>query len=159
PPPVAREALLAEAAPLSLGRMRLTLHPGPDGVLGLEAVAGQVDPDDVFPAWDRAAELAPFVMGGGLGPHKWADRAARERVWATPSAASPRRCAAHGSASAAATAAPTRSLHGRQRGRASSRTPTPAARGECASSRGPPKPRSQPGRRSTTTTLPRARAI
>jgi len=83
PPPVAREALLAEAAPLSLGRMRLTVHPGPDGVLGLEAVAGQVDPDDVFPAWDRAAELAPFVMGGGLGPHKWADRAALERVSAS----------------------------------------------------------------------------
>ena len=83
PPPVAREALLAEAAPLSLGRMRLTVHPGPDGVLGLEAVAGQVDPDDVFPAWDRAAELAPFVMGGGLGPHKWTDRAALERVSAS----------------------------------------------------------------------------
>jgi branched-subunit amino acid aminotransferase/4-amino-4-deoxychorismate lyase len=83
PPPAAREALLAEAAPLSLGRVRLTVLPRPEGVLALEALAGPVDPDDVFPVWDRAAAMAPFVMRGGLGPHKWADRAALERMSAS----------------------------------------------------------------------------
>lgn len=70
-----REVLLGHASPLPLGRLRLTVAPGPGGVLVADAVTATVDPEDVFPAWERAIALRPFVIHGGLGDHKWADRA------------------------------------------------------------------------------------
>jgi para-aminobenzoate synthetase / 4-amino-4-deoxychorismate lyase len=33
-----------------------------------------VDEDLVFPAWGGAVELAPVLVPGGIGAHKWADR-------------------------------------------------------------------------------------
>lgn len=63
------------AAPLALGRVRLTVAPGRAGALEAEAAAASVDPEDVFPSWERAIVLRPFLMRGGLGAHKWADRA------------------------------------------------------------------------------------
>jgi para-aminobenzoate synthetase/4-amino-4-deoxychorismate lyase len=69
-----RELVLDSAAPLRLGRVRLTVAPGPTGVLGADAVAASVDPEDVFPSWDRAVALRPFLIRGGLGAHKWADQ-------------------------------------------------------------------------------------
>lgn len=70
-----RELVLDSASPLPLGRLRLTVAPGPAGVLGADAVTATVDPEDVFPSWERAILLRPFVIHGGLGAHKWADRA------------------------------------------------------------------------------------
>jgi para-aminobenzoate synthetase/4-amino-4-deoxychorismate lyase len=70
-----RELVLDSAAAMPFGRLRLTVAPGAGGVLGSDAVAASVDPDDVFPAWERAIVLRPFVIPGGLGAHKWADRA------------------------------------------------------------------------------------
>ena len=70
-----RELVLDRASPLPLGRLRVTVAPGPGAVLAPEAVTGTVDPQDVFPAWERAIVLRPFVIHGGLGAHKWADRA------------------------------------------------------------------------------------
>jgi len=70
-----RELVLDSAAPLALGRIRLTVAPGPASVLGAEAVAAGVDPEEVFPSWERAIVLRPLLMRGGLGAHKWADRA------------------------------------------------------------------------------------
>jgi para-aminobenzoate synthetase / 4-amino-4-deoxychorismate lyase len=46
------------------GRMRLTFVPGD----GLRSHAGAIGAD---PVYDR---IAAFVLPGGLGPHKWADR-------------------------------------------------------------------------------------
>lgn len=74
-PPAARELVCERAAPLRVGRLRLTVAPDGSGALAAEAVTAAVDPDDLFPAWERAMALRPFVIHGGLGAHKWADRA------------------------------------------------------------------------------------
>jgi para-aminobenzoate synthetase/4-amino-4-deoxychorismate lyase len=74
--PVATSDLVLDcASPLPLGRVRLTVAPGPAGVLRADALAASVDPGDVFPSWERAIALCPFLVRGGLGAHKWADRA------------------------------------------------------------------------------------
>ncbi len=75
-PQGSRELVLDRSAPLALGRLRLTVAPGPPGVLGADVVTAAVDPEDVFPAWERAIAMRPFVIDDGLGAHKWADRAA-----------------------------------------------------------------------------------
>ncbi|MFI4990358.1 MAG: aminotransferase class IV [Solirubrobacterales bacterium] len=75
PLPADARALARErAAPLQVGRLRLTVAPRDDGSLAAAAVAAVVDPDDLFPSWERAIALRPFVLPGGLGEHKWADR-------------------------------------------------------------------------------------
>jgi para-aminobenzoate synthetase/4-amino-4-deoxychorismate lyase len=84
-PPGTRGLARERAAPLPLGRLRLTVAPREDGTLGAAAVAAAVDADELFPAWERAIALRPFVIAGGLGVHKWADR---ERLaWAEAGAA------------------------------------------------------------------------
>jgi para-aminobenzoate synthetase/4-amino-4-deoxychorismate lyase len=55
---------------LELGRLRLTFVPGE----GLEAESGEIDRSLHFP--DRPVSLRPHAVDGGLGCHKWADRAA-----------------------------------------------------------------------------------
>ncbi len=69
-----RELVLQRASPLPVGRLRLTVAPRDDGSLGTAAVTAKVDPEDLFPSWERAMALRPFVIPGGLGEHKWADR-------------------------------------------------------------------------------------
>ena len=73
-PPGTRELVLQRASPLPVGRLRLTVAPRDDGSLGTAAVTAKVDPEDLFPSWERAMALRPFVIPGGLGEHKWADR-------------------------------------------------------------------------------------
>jgi para-aminobenzoate synthetase/4-amino-4-deoxychorismate lyase len=73
-PPGVRELVLERAAPLSLGRLRLTAAPAKDRSLGLAVGTATVDPGDLFPPWERAISLRPLLLPGGLGPHKWADR-------------------------------------------------------------------------------------
>jgi para-aminobenzoate synthetase/4-amino-4-deoxychorismate lyase len=70
-----RDAMLERASALSVGRLRVTVAPGDQGG-GVDAtvVTATVDPLDVFPSWDRAIALHPFVVEGWLGAHKWADR-------------------------------------------------------------------------------------
>ena len=75
-----RELVLDRACPLPLGRLRLTVAPAPGDVVRADAVTATVDPENVFPAWDRAIVLRPFVIQGGLGAHKWADRAGLARM-------------------------------------------------------------------------------
>jgi len=73
-PPRTRELALQRSAPLQVGRLRLTVAPREDGTLGAAAVAAKVDPDELFPSWERATTLRPLLIPGGLGEHKWADR-------------------------------------------------------------------------------------
>jgi para-aminobenzoate synthetase / 4-amino-4-deoxychorismate lyase len=73
-PAGARERVLADAAPLSTGRLRLTLTPGAHGEMTAETATAAVDPASIFPASERAIALRPVVIPGGLGCHKWADR-------------------------------------------------------------------------------------
>ena len=75
-----RELVLERASPLPLGRLRLTIAPGPGDELRASTVTAPVDPGDVFPSWDRAIDLRPFVIHGGLGAHKWADRTGLARA-------------------------------------------------------------------------------
>lgn len=73
-PPGTRELVREQASPLPVGRLRLTAAPGEDGSLGTAVVTAVVDRADLFPSWERAIALRPFVFPGGLGRHKWADR-------------------------------------------------------------------------------------
>ncbi len=59
------------AEALGLGRLRLTFTPGADG-LSIEAT--ELDRSLHFPA--RPIALVPHQVSGGLGCHKWVDRAA-----------------------------------------------------------------------------------
>jgi branched-subunit amino acid aminotransferase/4-amino-4-deoxychorismate lyase len=73
------ESVRERADGIELGRLRLTVAPGSDGKLMAEAVAAEVDPALIFPARERAVGLRSLVVEGGLGAHKWADRALLER--------------------------------------------------------------------------------
>jgi para-aminobenzoate synthetase/4-amino-4-deoxychorismate lyase len=75
PPAGARELVRERARPLRLGRLRFTVAPAAGGELAAEVVTAPVQQTDVFPSWERALELRSFVVPGGLGAHKWADRA------------------------------------------------------------------------------------
>lgn len=75
-----RKLMLDRASQLSLGRLRLTLAPGPARELCAETITAPVDPVTVFPSWERAIALRPLVIPGGLGAHKWADRSGLARM-------------------------------------------------------------------------------
>jgi len=75
-PADARELMLERSASLALGRVRLTLVPLANGELSVDVVTAAVDPENVFPAWERGIELVTFAAGDGVGAHKWADRTA-----------------------------------------------------------------------------------
>ncbi len=66
----------APGAP-QLARLRLTLAPDGAGRLDLSATTAAVPAEIVFPTIARASALAPVVVPGGLGAHKWADRRLR----------------------------------------------------------------------------------
>jgi para-aminobenzoate synthetase/4-amino-4-deoxychorismate lyase len=57
---------------LRIGRMRIDAgsEPGVAAALATE----DVDPADLFPSWERGADLRSLSCAGGLGCHKWADR-------------------------------------------------------------------------------------
>jgi para-aminobenzoate synthetase / 4-amino-4-deoxychorismate lyase len=73
-PPAARELVLAHAAGAGPARLRLTVAPAADGALTAEVTLAPVDASLILPGFDRALELAPVVVEGGIGAHKWADR-------------------------------------------------------------------------------------
>ena len=77
--PAGAEALVRDRARgLRLGRLRLTVAPTGGGQLGADTRVANVADEVVFP--DREVALAPAVVEGGLGPHKWADRDLLERL-------------------------------------------------------------------------------
>jgi para-aminobenzoate synthetase/4-amino-4-deoxychorismate lyase len=71
----ARQELIAAAAGIPLGRLRLTVVPGEDG-LRHDLIAGEVVPEAVFP--ERGAKLRSHEVTGGNGSHKWVDRRGME---------------------------------------------------------------------------------
>jgi len=72
-PPIVRRLIVDHARPAGLARLRLTVAPA-GGALAPEVAVAPIHASLVLPAWERAVELAPLVVAGGLGPHKWADR-------------------------------------------------------------------------------------
>jgi para-aminobenzoate synthetase / 4-amino-4-deoxychorismate lyase len=79
-PPRAGALLDETAAGLAVGRLRLAVAPAGDGALRARAVAAATDPEDLLPSWERAIALCPFLVAGGLGAHKWADREGLARI-------------------------------------------------------------------------------
>lgn len=73
-PPRAEEAVLDGARDIAVGRLRLTVAPNGAGVLAVDVRAAPIDPSIVFPAFSSGARLAPLLLPGGWGAHKWADR-------------------------------------------------------------------------------------
>jgi para-aminobenzoate synthetase/4-amino-4-deoxychorismate lyase len=73
-PSTAPALVLERAREEELARLRLTVGPDQRGALVAEVVVAAVDAALVFPSRDRGIELAPVVVAGGIGPHKWADR-------------------------------------------------------------------------------------
>ncbi|HYH54603.1 MAG TPA: aminotransferase class IV [Solirubrobacterales bacterium] len=65
-----RKLLAKHAAGLELGRLRLTFIPGSE----IELEFGEIDRSLHFPK--HAISLRSYAVSGGLGCHKWADRAA-----------------------------------------------------------------------------------
>jgi len=72
-PARARQLATERAEGLELGRLRLTVAPD-DGELAYEVEASELDRSLHFPRHPVA--LHPHTVGGGLGCHKWVDRAA-----------------------------------------------------------------------------------
>jgi para-aminobenzoate synthetase/4-amino-4-deoxychorismate lyase len=75
-----REEILERARGMDLGRLRVTLAPADDGRLGTEIVTAEVDPAVVFPGPERAVSVHTVLLEGGLGAHKWVDRALIEET-------------------------------------------------------------------------------
>lgn len=75
-----REEIVERARGMDLGRLRATLAPGPDGRLETEIVTAEVDPAVVFPSLERAVSVHTVLLEGGLGAHKWVDRALIEET-------------------------------------------------------------------------------
>jgi len=79
-PAAARDAVLDNALQVRHGKLRLTVVPGAGGELDTQISSQEVEADKVFPAPERGAVLRSFVVEGGLGDHKWADRRLLERA-------------------------------------------------------------------------------
>jgi para-aminobenzoate synthetase/4-amino-4-deoxychorismate lyase len=75
-----REEIVERAQGMDLGRLRATLAPGDDGRLETEIVTAEVDPAVVFPGLERAVSVHTVLLEGGLGAHKWVDRALIEET-------------------------------------------------------------------------------
>jgi para-aminobenzoate synthetase / 4-amino-4-deoxychorismate lyase len=78
-PDDAREVVIDRARGIRHGKLRLTVAPA--GARMRAAVATtEVEPVEVFPSPERGIALRSFVVAGGLGAHKWADRRLLDRA-------------------------------------------------------------------------------
>jgi para-aminobenzoate synthetase/4-amino-4-deoxychorismate lyase len=72
-PDEARSVVLGRARGLEHGKLRLTARPARDQI-ELRVTTEEIDRASVFPGAGRGIALRSFVVEGGLGNHKWADR-------------------------------------------------------------------------------------
>lgn len=79
----ARTAIAVRARTVRHGKLRLIVAPGPEGRMETEVSTTELEHGQVFPSPDRGVALRSFVVEGGLGAHKWADRELLERIAAT----------------------------------------------------------------------------
>jgi para-aminobenzoate synthetase/4-amino-4-deoxychorismate lyase len=84
-PAEARDAVLQRGGEVSHGKLRLTVAPRGDGQLSTRIATTEVDATKVFPSPERGVALRSFVVDGGLGDHKWADRGLLESAAAAAS--------------------------------------------------------------------------
>jgi para-aminobenzoate synthetase/4-amino-4-deoxychorismate lyase len=78
-PDGAIDAVLDRAGEIEHGKLRITVRPA-GGQLELNVTATEIDRAAVFPSFERGVALRSFVVAGGLGDHKWADRRLLERL-------------------------------------------------------------------------------
>ena len=67
-----------EASGLELGRLRIDVAPGADGILVHSVAAKRIDPEFSFP--ERGDALRSVTAPGWSGAHKWADRGWLEEI-------------------------------------------------------------------------------
>lgn len=77
-PDSVRADAVREASGLELGRVRIDVAPGADGVLVHSVAAKRIDPDFSFP--ERGDALRSVIAPGWSGAHKWADRGWLEEI-------------------------------------------------------------------------------
>jgi para-aminobenzoate synthetase/4-amino-4-deoxychorismate lyase len=63
------------AAEIARGGLRVTVAPGADDRLAVAIDPVEIDPRQILPPDPPAVEARAVVVRGGLGGHKWADRA------------------------------------------------------------------------------------
>lgn len=73
-PAGAREEVLKRGGEVRHGKLRLTIAPEINGRLRTRISTMEIETTEVFPAAERGVALRSFVVNGGLGDHKWADR-------------------------------------------------------------------------------------
>jgi branched-subunit amino acid aminotransferase/4-amino-4-deoxychorismate lyase len=72
-PDDARSGILAHSHGVNHGKLRVTIAPDAERMT-TEIATTAVEPNSVFPSRGPGIALRSFVVEGGLGAHKWADR-------------------------------------------------------------------------------------
>lgn len=75
PPSGLADEIEAAAEGIARGGLRATVAPGAGDRLGVAVESVQIDPRRILPPAPSAVEARAMVVPGGLGGHKWADRA------------------------------------------------------------------------------------
>ncbi|HEY5709855.1 MAG TPA: aminotransferase class IV [Solirubrobacterales bacterium] len=75
PPSGLADEIEAAATGIDRGGLRVTVAPGGDDGLDAAAETVEIDPRQVLPPVPLTIEARAVVVRGGLGGHKWADRA------------------------------------------------------------------------------------
>jgi para-aminobenzoate synthetase/4-amino-4-deoxychorismate lyase len=79
-PSDAHELVIDRSRKVRHGRLRLTVAPDVRGRMTTAVSTAEVELAQVFPSPDRGPALRSFVVAGGLGVHKWADRRLLEQA-------------------------------------------------------------------------------
>lgn len=75
PPRGLARAIGAHARHLGRGGLRVAVAPTAGGELAAEIEAARIDPERILPSGPPSIDAHSLVLRGGLGGHKWADRA------------------------------------------------------------------------------------
>ncbi len=75
PPRGLARAIDARARNLGRGGLRVAVAPAATGELAAEIKAARIDPERILPSGPPSIDAHSLVLRGGLGGHKWADRA------------------------------------------------------------------------------------
>lgn len=70
----------ARAAGIDRGGLRVTVAPDPEDAFAAVVEPVAIDPQQVLPPTPHEVEARAVVLPGGLGGHKWADRALLDEV-------------------------------------------------------------------------------
>lgn len=73
--PALVEEIEVAAAGIARGGLRVTVAPNLDDAFAAVVEPVEIDPEQVLPATPAAVDTRAVVLTGGLGGHKWADRA------------------------------------------------------------------------------------